>query len=591
MSAVTSGEGETAVRGLSLPRSLGAYREVWVADFEFAVSEGDNHVPVCLVAHELFSGRELRLFGDELRCEVPYAIDAGALYVAYNASAELRCHLALGWPLPLHVLDLLVEFRWVCNGRGSATGGHKLEDALVHYGLHHKAHGYKHEFQVAIGEGRAHELGRDAVLDYCATDVTATHQLLLRMAPGICLPQAVHRGRYMRAVAHIENQGVPIDTASLARLNDRWEGVKLELVREVDAGIGAFDGTSFREAAWAGYLDRTGIGWPRYPDGRLRLDDNTFRAIAAVHGGDVARVREVRAMLSKLQSKTLTVGVDGRNRASLMPFKSLSGRNQPSNSRFVFGHSRWVRSLIRPEPGTGLAYLDWSQQEFGIAAAFSGDQNMIEAYRSGDPYLAFAKQAGAVPADGTKESHPRERAQFKRCEIAVHYGMGVRSLAQDLACLQLEANNLLKAHRRTFRRFWEWNEQWCWEACAQGECSTVFGWRRLVGDDVNPRSLQNHPMQANGAEMLRLACCYLTENEIPVCAPVHDAVLIEAPLDELDEVVAHAQKLMARAARDVLDGTLDLTTDATLVRHPERYRDEHGGETWDLFAGMAGLDL
>jgi DNA polymerase I len=49
-----------------------------------------------------------------------------------------------------------------------------------------------------------------------------------------------------------------------------------------------------------------------------------------------------------------------------------------------------------------VAYIDWSQQEFGIAAALSGDIAMQAAYGSGDPYLDFAKQAGAVPRHATK---------------------------------------------------------------------------------------------------------------------------------------------------------------------------------------------
>ena len=64
---------------------------------------------------------------------------------------------------------------------------------------------------------------------------------------------------------------------------------------------------------------------------------------------------------------------------------------------------------------------------------------------------------------------------------------------------------------------------------------TVFGWRVHVGPDANPRSLRNFPMQANGAEMLRLACCLATERGIEVCAPVHDALLICAPLDRLTQ--------------------------------------------------------
>src|SRR6516165_5374109 len=99
----------------------------------------------------------------------------------------------------------------------------------------------------------------------------------------------------------------------------------------------------------------------------------------------------------------------------LSPFGTRSSRNAPSNSRFIFGPSVWLRGLIKPPPGFGLAYIDWSQQEFGIAAALSGDHAMQDAYISRDPYLAFAKQAGAVPEGATKETHGPTRELFKQC--------------------------------------------------------------------------------------------------------------------------------------------------------------------------------
>jgi hypothetical protein len=87
-------------------------------------------------------------------------------------------------------------------------------------------------------------------------------------------------------------------------------------------------------------------------------------------------------------------------------------------------------------------------------------------------------------------------------------------------------------------------------------------------------------MQANGAEMLRLACCLGTERGTEVCAPVHDAVLICAPLESLDADVARMRQAMAEASHIVLDG-FELGTDAQIVRHPDRYMDERGAVMWD----------
>jgi hypothetical protein len=116
---------------------------------------------------------------------------------------------------------------------------------------------------------------------------------------------------------------------------------------------------------------------------------------------------------------------------------------------------------------------------------------------------------------------------------------------------------------------------------------TVFGWwiRLEAGATVNERSLRNFPMQANGAEMLRLACCLATERGISVCAPVHDAILIEAPLDRLEEDVARTQRAMAEASVTILGG-FELRSDAKLVRWPDHYTDPRGDDMWALVSGL-----
>jgi hypothetical protein len=118
-----------------------------------------------------------------------------------------------------------------------------------------------------------------------------------------------------------------------------------------------------------------------------------------------------------------------------------------------------------------------------------------------------------------------------------------------------------------------------------GSLFTVFGWHVHTGENPNPRSLRNFPMQANGSEMLRLACCLATERGIEVCAPVHDAVLICAPLDRLDDEVAHMRACMAEASRAVLSG-FELRTDATIVHHPNRYVDPRGAVMWERVTGL-----
>jgi hypothetical protein len=341
----------------------------------------------------------------------------------------------------------------------------------------------------------------------------------------------------------------------------------------------------FSSARFTDYLVRMGIPWPRLASGSLALDDDTFREMAKAYPIEIGPIRELRHTIGQLRLNELAVGSDGRNRCILSAFGSKTGRNQPSNSKFIFGPSCWLRSLIKPQVGRALAYCDWSQQELGIAAALSQDPQMMDAYQSGDFYLTFAKMAGAVPPDATKHSHSRERDQFKTVALGVLYGLSAGGLARKLALPLFQGQDLLRLHQKTFRRFWDWSDSIEVEAMLTGQLRAVFGWTIHVGPDVNPRSLRNFPMQANGAEMLRLACCLATEQGVTVCAPIHDALLVECPVDEIEAVVGKTQKAMRDASKLVLPG-FPLRSEARIVRYPDRYSDPRGVQMWNTVSGL-----
>jgi hypothetical protein len=564
------------------------FREIWAVDFEFNGGPGEQPNPVCLVAWELRSGAKLHLWRDQFGPLSPYPTDAGALFVAYYASAEIGCHLALGWPKPQRVLDLFTEFRNITNGLPTPAGSGLL-GALTSYGLDHIGATEKTEMRDLILRGGPWSGDeRDAILDYCEADVAAPARLLPIMLErrDIDTGRALLRGRYMSATATMEHTGVPIDLELLHRLRRAWHIIQDRLIAAVDTHYGVFDGRTFKEELFGQWLIRNGIPWARLESGRLDLSDDTFRKAARAYPA-VAPLRELRHALSDLRLNDLAVGRDGRNRCLLSPFRARTSRNQPSNAKFIFGPAVWLRALIQAPDGYAVAYVDWSQQEFGIAAALSSDQAMLAAYRSGDPYLTFAKQAGAVPPDATKGSHPTERELFKACALAVQYGMEAESLALRIEQPPVVARDLLRAHRETYRIFWRWSDQVVDHAMLTGSIYTTFGWTLHVGADSNPRSLRNFPMQANGAEMLRLACCLATERGIQVCAPVHDAVLIAAPIERIEADVVAMQEIMCEASRVVLAG-FELGSDAKIVRYPDRYSDKRGAGMWAEVVRLVG---
>ena len=158
--------------------------------------------------------------------------------------------------------------------------------------------------------------------------------------------------------------------------------------------------------------------------------------------------------------------------------------------------------------------------------------------------------------------------------------MEAEGLARRIGQPPIVARDLLRAHHETYRKFWAWSDAAVDRAMLTGSLWTTFGWPIHIGENPNPRSLRNFPMQANGAEMLRLAACFATEQGIEVCALIHDAVLIAAPLEQLEADAARMQAAMAKASRIVLAG-FELRTDVKFVRHPDRYHDPRGALMWD----------
>lgn len=573
------------------------FREVWALDFEFIAPDGSRPSPVCMVARELVSGRLLRLWQDELPAMPPFDTGPDTLFVAFYASAELGCFAALGWPMPARVLDLYTEFRNATN-RIHLPVGAGLLGALSFHGIASITAEQKHDERTLVlrgGPWTTAERGR--VLDYCQTDVDPLGVLIERMLPAITarpsgLGQALFRGRYMTAVARMEHTGVPIDTDLLGRLRRHWAAIKGDLVAAIDKDYGIYEGTTFKAGLFAGYLADNGIAWPRTETGRLQLDQETFRDMAKRYP-QLEPLKDLRHTLSELRLEKLAVGPDGRNRVLLSPFGARSGRNTPSNSKFIFGPSVWLRGLIRPAEGQALAYLDWSSQEVVIAAALSGDRALMDAVTSGDPYLTFAKMARLAPSDATKETHSVIRGLCKTALLGANYGMQSRSLALRTGLSQIEAADVLRRLAQTFPVYTAWAESVADTGQLAGYLSTVFGWTLRTENITRTTALRNFPMQANGAEMLRLACCLATERGISVCAPVHDALLIEAPTAQIDETVAATSAAMTEASRVVLAG-VEINTDAEIVRWPDRYADPRGAVMWDritqLLDALDGVD-
>jgi DNA polymerase I len=569
---------------------LDSFEEIWMVDFEFnQTAEGDNPLPVCMVAQEYHTGRTIRVWQDQLLAMLvpPFRIDLGVLFVAYFAGAELSCFKVLGWALPVCIIDLYPEFRNETNGK-KLPSGRGLIGALIYHGYKSIDKIEKEEMRNLVLRGGPWTPEEQvAILDYCETDVVALKHLLDCMADKFTVYSLI-RGNYLKAIAHMEYAGIPVDIEIYGKLKKHWATLQNDLIEETNKKYGVYEDGAFKMALFQKYLADNNIAWPMLESynskGQLVVTpdtkDDTFKTMCRAYP-QLNQLKELRSTLSQLKLFSLQIGRDGRNRTLLSPFRSLTGRNQPSNTKYIFGPAVWMRGLIKPQHGRAIAYIDWSQQEFGIAAALSGDDKMKEAYTSGDPYLSFAIQAGAVPTDATKESHAQERDLYKATVLATQYGMGHDSLAVRIGKHKYEAKELLRLHRETYRTYWTWLDGVTNYASFYGFLYTTYGWYIYKTSDTKERTIQNFLMQANGAEMLRLAATMMVQKGINIIAPIHDAVLVEDSIDRIDNTVQMAQEIMSDASAIILAG-FRLSSEAKIVRYPERYQDKRGEDMWNL---------
>jgi hypothetical protein len=582
-------------------------RDVIVLDAEYVGRKGEPVIPVCLCAKSLVTGREWRIFAEPgVRQACPLPVESDILYVSFSAPAEWSYFLASGWELPPTILDLYAEEMLLTNTQKDNRGRRYVPSLLLtlaEYGLDAMTAAEKEEMRNLILRGHPFsDDERAAILDYCMEDVTSTAALLPAMLPHLNLEEALLRGSFTRAVAWIEHNGIPVDRPAYERLVQNWPELTSSLARHVEQehGYGVYkpdkDGKmKWSEAGFNAMVERMGLAgeWLRTASGKFSIADpdnkpdeeQTFRAMARRYP-DLEPLRQTRKFLTTLRHFDLPIGNDGRCRVHPWPWWTATGRSQPKGGGFIFSLPAWARFLIKPGVGQALAYVDLMSAEFGIAGALSGDQAMMDAYRSGeDVYLRLAKMAGAVPPDATKKSHPEQRKLYKVGMLGAQYGQTPIGLSRNAGIPLWRAETVHRDLRKVYPRYWRWSENEVLQAEISGRMSTSLGWSMPVNAKTPSTTLSNFPMQAGCAEIMRLAASFMVDEGLALCATVHDAVLIEAPNEQIDADVEVAKRCWARASEIVLGG-FALDADSKTVRYPDVYHDDDGEEMWTRLLGV-----
>jgi DNA polymerase-1 len=574
------------------------FASIVVCDFEYEVTAGeyelvDGDLPrvLCMVAYVLDENlrhvRAMRLWHGEFGTSPPFDIGPDTLFVAYSAWAEMTCFMTLGWKFPRHIFDLHTAYLALSNillphdpDQTRQKPRKRLSDACRAYGIEGWEGIDKEVIAKDIGEGRWQKYGKERVLNYCEEDTKAETELLRRQLRGL-LPadiwRILHWSNYSaKAIAQIQARGMPIDMPRWNLVQENKAAVIGELLRRFDPSAGTADPIYTPEGEWSyarfeRWLVNNGVlAWPRLESGRLDTDGDAFRMMYHVPG--IEELHALRDGLRVIATAKLPIGRDGRNRPSLFPFGTATGRNAHRRSLFN-AHASMRSFMVFPSDRIGV-YLDWRTQEVGIAAALSGDPALMKAYADGDVYYAFARDSGLTddPDPRHWKAHNQTmRQRMKALQLGVNYGMGVASLAKGLGRHPLIASDLIERHRRTYPRFWQWRDEQVWSAMLDRRIETVFGWPLHISTSPNKRTLYNFPMQANGAEMLRAAAWRLCEVGIVPCMLVHDGILLEL---ENQRQITQAIEIMRWAGREVCNGLgIGVDIDQRL-EHGARYQDK-----------------
>jgi DNA polymerase-1 len=548
---------------------LGRFTTIWHVDFEYRQDANHLPVPVCMFAREQRTGAEIFLWRDELLTlrRAPFDTGPDDLMVAYACNAELSCFLALGWPFPHNVLDLYVEASAAINGLGIEGLTMKRPNILESLELFGVPSAYTKAEKdamrdVILGHETYTQEQRHAIERYNRGDVDATLALLPKLLLALDLPRALFRARYMAAVARMEHLGLPIDVAYLDRLSANWEGLQLHYIKRDDE-FGLYEGTHFREARLLDLAIAQRWDWPLTATGKLRTDAKTFGQQARRYPA-LKRTTQLRENIADLKISKLanTVGRDGFARCPLMPFWTITGRNQPADDKdirrdkiFLPSLPAWLRGLLRPPPGWTLIAMDWDAQEIALAAGLSNDPAMIADYRAGDPHWQFGVRAGLVPSDANKADYRELRNKsFKPVTLGVNYGMTPYGIAEKTGRSLPWAQDVYGRHHRTYSIFHRWRDDTVAQAKFDRRIESAYGWPMAVTGSTRHNTLLNFPVQASGADAMRIAAIAATEASIAVCCPVHGSFWLMAPDDQVACTIGTMREIMERAGAAVTGG-------------------------------------
>lgn len=220
-----------------------------------------------------------------------------------------------------------------------------------------------------------------------------------------------------------------------------------------------------------------------------------------------------------------------------------------------------LRKVFKAEDGKIFVDADYSQVELRILAHISRDENMIEAFNSGEDIHAItASQIFKVPVE---EVSKQLRSKAKAVNFGIVYGISEFGLAEQIDIKRNEAKQYIEQYLETYHGIKEFMTNVVEEAKRKGYVSTEFGRRRYIPElssknymirKFGDRAAMNTPIQGTAADIMKIAMIKVY-NELKrrnlkskIVLQIHDELLIETLLEEIEEVKDILKESMENAA-------------------------------------------
>lgn len=222
---------------------------------------------------------------------------------------------------------------------------------------------------------------------------------------------------------------------------------------------------------------------------------------------------------------------------------------------------RALRKVFVPKNGCKFIDADYSQIELRILAHISGDENLIEAYKTAqDIHRITASKVFHTPFE---EVTNEQRSNAKAVNFGIVYGISSFGLSQDLSITKKQAAEYIEQYFETYPKIKEFLDSVVKQAKNDGYVSTMFGRRRPVPElssknfmqrSFGERIAMNSPIQGTAADIMKIAMIQVDRTirekglKAKIVLQVHDELLLEVPEPEIQQVKDIVENCMRSAA-------------------------------------------